>query len=83
MNAQRQGWAVCPAKSLPAQAIEDSVLGQIRQARRGTLELSTWDQMDRSAQVEASQGIVERVGYDGLARQISIQFRITDEEGRA
>ena len=26
LNAQRKGWAVCPAKSLPARAIEESVL---------------------------------------------------------
>jgi hypothetical protein len=83
MNAQRKGWAVCPAKSLPAQAVKDSVLGQIRQAQRGTLELSAWEQLDRTGQVEAIHAIVERVGYDGVARQISIQFRVTDEEGRA
>ena len=83
MNAQRKGWAVCPAKSLPAQAMEDSVLGQIRQAQRGTLELSAWEQLDRTGQVEAIHAIVERVGYDGVARQISIQFRVTDEGGRA
>jgi hypothetical protein len=39
--------------------------------------------MDRVGQVEAIQAIVERVGYDGVARQISIQFRVTEEEGRA
>src|SRR5206468_6870559 len=26
LNARRKGWAVCPAKSLPAQGIEDSIL---------------------------------------------------------
>jgi hypothetical protein len=31
--------------------------------------------MDRARQVEAVQAIVERVGYDGAARQISIRFQ--------
>ena len=75
LNAQRKGWAVCPAKSLPAQALEDSVLGQIRQAQRGTLELSAWERMDRTGQVEAMRAIVERIGYDGATRQISIRFQ--------
>jgi hypothetical protein len=30
--------------------------------------------MDRTRQVEAMQTIVERVGYDGNAQQISIRF---------
>jgi len=81
LNAQRKGWAVCPAKSLPARAIEESVLGRIREAQR---DLSGWEQMDRARQVEAIQAIVERIGYDGAARQISIRFHpaaITEAEG--
>jgi hypothetical protein len=30
--------------------------------------------MDRVRQVEAIRSIVERIGYDGTARQISIRF---------
>jgi site-specific DNA recombinase len=74
LNAQRKGWAVCPGKSLPAQGIEESVLGRIRKARRGILDPAEWDQMDRARQVEAIQAIVERVSYDGTARHISIGF---------
>ena len=74
LNAQRRGWAVCPAKSLPARGIEESVLGQIREAQRGIPDPAVWEQMDRTRQVEAMQTIVERVGYDGVARQISIRF---------
>ncbi len=33
-----------------------------------------WDQIDRTRQVAAIQAIVERIGYDGAARQISIRF---------
>jgi hypothetical protein len=74
LNAQRKGWAVCLGKSLPARAIEESVLGRIREAQRGILDPSEWGQMDRTRQVEAIQAIVERIGYDGTARQISIRF---------
>jgi site-specific DNA recombinase len=84
LNAQRKGWAVCPAKSLPAQALEDSVLGQIRQAHPGTLELGAWEQMDRTGQVEAMRAIVERIGYDGITRQISIRFQqVASKEAKA
>ena len=30
--------------------------------------------MDRARQVEALQAMIERIGYDGAARQISIRF---------
>jgi hypothetical protein len=44
--------------------------------------------MDRTRQVEAIQSMVERIGYDGAARQISVLFHATailaaGEEGRA
>jgi site-specific DNA recombinase len=87
LNAQRKGWAVCPAKSLPARGIEESVLGQIREAQDGFFDPAEWDEMDRTRQVEKIQTIVERVGYDGAARQLSIRFRPTGitaaEETRA
>jgi site-specific DNA recombinase len=87
LNAQRRGWAVCPAKSLPARGIEESVLGQIREAQRGIPDPAVWEQMDRTLQVETMQAIVERVGYDGVARQISIRFHpaaiTTEQEVRA
>ena len=74
LNAQRKGWAACPAKSLPARRIEESVLGRIREAQRGLSDPAGWEQMDRTAQVEAVRKIVGRVGYDGIGRQISIRF---------
>jgi len=74
LNAQRKGWAACPAKSLPAHAIEESVLGRIREAQRGVFDSPEWEQIDRTRQVEAIQAIVERIGYDGTTRQISIRF---------
>jgi site-specific DNA recombinase len=75
LNAQRKGWVVCPAKSLPARAIEESVLGRIRKGPPGIFEPSEWEQMDRTDQVEAIQSVVERIGYDGVAREISIRFQ--------
>jgi site-specific DNA recombinase len=75
LNAQRKGWAVCPAKSLPAQVIEESVLGRIREGHHGVFESAEWERMDRARQVQAMQAVVERVGYDGTARQVSIRFR--------
>jgi hypothetical protein len=74
LNAQRKGWAVCPAKSLPARAIEESVLGKLRGAQHASFDLCEWEQMDRIRQVEAGRSVVERIGYDGIARQISIRF---------
>jgi hypothetical protein len=74
LNAQRKGWAACPGKSLSAGAIEESVLGRIRQARPGNYAPCEWEKMDRAGQVEAIQALVERIGYDGAARQISIRF---------
>jgi len=36
--------------------------------------------MDRTRQVQVMGDLVERVGYDGAAQQISIRFRATGEE---
>jgi site-specific DNA recombinase len=88
LNAQRRGWAACPAKSLPARGIEESVLAQIREAQRGIFDPAEWERMERARQVETIQSIVERIGYDGIARQVSIRFHppaiisASDEAGR-
>jgi hypothetical protein len=65
-NAEREGSAVRPAKSLPAQTIQESVLNRIRAAQAGPF--------DRAAQVAAIPATVARVGYDGTAGKISIRF---------
>jgi site-specific DNA recombinase len=80
LNAQRQGWAACPAKSLPAGAIEESVLKRLRDAQPERFGASKWEHLDRARQVEAIQALVERVGYDAAARQVSIRFRPIKEE---
>jgi site-specific DNA recombinase len=78
-NAQRNGWSVCPSKSLPAQAIEGSVLGRVRE---GMEQTTLWEEMDHQRQREAIEAIVERVDYNGATRQISIRLR-TSEAGMA
>jgi site-specific DNA recombinase len=75
LNAQRKGWAVCPGKSLPAAAVETSVLQQIRETQPGSFEVVKWEQLNRAQQLEAMQAHVERIGYDGVARTLSIRFR--------
>jgi site-specific DNA recombinase len=80
LNAQRKGWAACPAKSLPARAIEDSVLHRLRDAQPALFGATEWEHMVRARQVAAMQALVERVGYDGAARQVSIRFRAVKPE---
>ena len=75
LNAQRKGWDACPSRSLPALVIEESVLSRIREARPGSFEPSLWERMDRPQQVATIQGIVKRVGYDGVTRRVSIRFQ--------
>ena len=70
LNAQRRGRAVCPAKSLSARSIEDSILGRIREAQRGPFAPGEWEQLERIRQVEAVNEIVARIGYEGTTRQI-------------
>jgi hypothetical protein len=79
-NAQRKGWATCPAKSLSARAIEESVLNRLREAQPTLFGAAEWEQMDRTRQVQVMGDLVERVGYDGAARQISIRFRAPGEK---
>jgi len=78
-SAQKNGWATCPSKSLPAQAIEESVLGRVRE---GMDRATPWKEMDRQRQREIVEALVERVGYNGTTRQISVRFR-TSEAGMA
>ena len=75
LNAQRKGWAACPSKSLPATAIEVSVVGRIRQASPGFYGEREWREMERSRQVEVIGASVTRIDFDGVTRRITIQFR--------
>jgi site-specific DNA recombinase len=81
LNAQRKGWAVCPGKSLPAGAVEQSVLQQIRETQPESFEVAKWEQLNRAQQLEVMQTRVERIGYDGVARTLSIRFRVSHKDG--
>ena len=76
-QAQRRGWATCPSKSLPAQAIEASVLRQMRAAAVEIPEAAEWERMDRPDQLATLQSLVARIGYDGTSQRISIRFHPT------
>jgi site-specific DNA recombinase len=80
LNAQRKGWATCPAKSLSAWAIEESVLNRLREVQPALFGSAEWVHMDRAGQVEATQVLVERVSYNAVAQQISIRFRTSAQE---
>jgi hypothetical protein len=68
------------AKSLPASAIEESVLKRLRVAQPAGFGLPEWEQMGRTRQVEVIRALVERIGYDGAARQVSIRLRAAGEQ---
>jgi site-specific DNA recombinase len=76
-QAQRRGWATCPSKSLPAQAIEASVLRQMWAAAVEIPEAAEWEQMDRPDQLATLQSLAARIGYDGMSQRISIRFHPT------
>ena len=80
LNAQRKGWAICPAKSLSARAIEESVLKRLQEVQPALFGAAEWEKMDRTRQVQVMGDLVEQVGYDGAARQISIRFRTAGEK---
>jgi len=82
LNAQRKGWAACPSKSLPATAIEASVIGQIRQSRPEFYGEREWREMERSRQVEVIGASVARIDFDGVTRRITIQFRGDKKQAR-
>lgn len=78
LNAQRKGWAVCPSKSLPARQIEDSVITQITAKQ---LAPAAWERLDPAQRVAEIQTLVERIGFDGVTRQVSIRFHPLTETG--
>jgi hypothetical protein len=52
------------------------------------LDASEWDKLDRIRQIGKLQAMVERIGYDGRAKEISIRLHqpesaMTAEEVRA
>lgn len=74
LNAHRKGWALCPAKSLPARDIEESVLERIRETQVGVFDAGEWERMDRTRQIELLQAAVERIGFDSPAARFASGF---------
>lgn len=74
LNAQRRGWAACPAKSLPASKIEDAVLAQIQATPSSDSRPHQWDDLDSTQRIGALRSMVERVSFDGATGEVSIRF---------
>ena len=55
-------------------------MDRLREAQPALFGPAEWEQMERTRQVEAIQALVQRIGYDGAARQISIRFRAVGEQ---
>jgi site-specific DNA recombinase len=79
LNAQRRGWNVCPAKSLPARAIEESVLNRIREEGAPLVDPAEWETGDRTRQIAVVHQLIERVEFDGVRQQILIRFHAGTE----
>jgi hypothetical protein len=54
----------------------------VRQAHGERAGAAAWEQMDRTRQIEVLQTMIERVGYNGATRQISIRFRPSEDAGQ-
>ncbi len=80
LNARRKGRAACLGRTLPAPAIDQSVLARVREAHPEFPTGSEWDRLDRSEQLRAVQAVVERIGFDGVSKRISIRFRADSVE---
>ena len=79
LNAQRKGWAVCPAKSVPARQIEDSVLAQIHATQPDPSTSVEWERLEATERVAAMQNLVERISFHGATGQVCIRLRSTAE----
>jgi site-specific DNA recombinase len=64
LQAQKQGWATCPSKSLPAHRIEAAVWQQLREHGLATEENR-----------QALEQLVEHIDYDGRNGRVSVRLR--------
>ena len=74
VSAQRNGWAACPAKTLPAHAIEESVIQRVRSTQYELPDAAEWERVDRTVQIASLKSVVARIGYTASSQQISIRF---------
>jgi hypothetical protein len=67
-GAQKRGWHSCPAPSIPAGALEQLVVEQLRQLGPDTAGdfASIWEALPPSEQTRLVHRVVERVHHDGV-----------------
>jgi site-specific DNA recombinase len=77
-QAQKRGWQICPAPSLPAGPLEELVVRHI-QALASALApegfVALWQALPLSEQARVVQRLVERVHYDTAQQKVTIVFR--------
>jgi hypothetical protein len=76
-----EGKVACPAKSVAARLIEESVVAQVRAAltaeeTREQLEISApdWLAFDEGDPASLVRAIVQRVAYDGTSGAVSLEL---------
>jgi site-specific DNA recombinase len=83
INALKRG--VCPARSIPAGAIEPFVIAQLQglaKDSRWGLDLQAWDSFPAEEQVRLVQTLVQRVDYDGAKSKVTITFKDGIQPGK-
>jgi site-specific DNA recombinase len=76
--ATKRGWRNCPAPSVPAGAIEQLVLQQIRSPDLPLAvpeENTAWEALTLSEQIDGLRGLIDRIDYDGAHAKVAIVFR--------
>jgi hypothetical protein len=77
-RAQKQGWQICPAPSLPAGPIEELVVRQIQALAPAVAPeafVALWQALPLAEQTRLLQRLVERVDYQAAQQSVSIAFR--------
>jgi site-specific DNA recombinase len=73
LNALRHGPEACPARSVPAAAIEQLVVERIREFAKDQA-LPAWETLTAEAQVSWAERLLQRVDYDGARGKLAITF---------
>jgi site-specific DNA recombinase len=87
--AQKKGWNTCPSKSVPAQQIEDLIVGQIRaigqdrELRERVLAEAHRQDVARTAELEVEQKGLEKdlKVWHGEIRNLTTQLKPGDDNG--
>jgi len=87
LNAQKNGWASCPTKSVSAEKIEASVVERLRglwttAGEQASGELGAfgeaWDTLTPATRHRAIRQVVERIDYDGPSGKLTAILRDVD-----